>query len=229
LAVEGTGTDALWLDSTRLLMPGFYRDARVAILDGSGRRVAGIGSSFTRWSTAYPQVSQARVELHPDGHLAVLANRHMASIELIDLDRATTTTVRGPVAMPRGSGPGGLAAVAYVDVAVTATSIFGLFSGRDAATSGQRASYGSCIHVFGWDGTFERGLRLDGDVIAIAVSEDGSAIYALRHEPRPALMRFDLPISGSLGSQRRGVGWAVARGNIPRGDEGHDAPRYLVH
>jgi len=194
LAAEGTGTDAVWLDSARLLVPGFYRDARVAILDGSGRRVAGIGPSFTHWSTAYPQVSQARVALQPDGHLAVLANRHLASIELMDLERATTTTVQGPVALPRGSGPPGLDAVAYVDVTVTATSIFGLFSGRRVAGSGQRASFGDCIHVFGWDGTFERGLRLDGDVIAIAVSEDGSAIYALRHEPRPALVRFDLPV-----------------------------------
>jgi hypothetical protein len=118
----------------------------------------------------------------------------MASIELIDLERATTTTVEGPVPLPRGSGLGGLAAVAYVDVAVTATSIVGLFSGRDAATSGQRASFGDCLHVFGWDGTFEQGLRLDGDVIAIAVTDDGSAVYALRHEPRPAIVRFDFPV-----------------------------------
>jgi hypothetical protein len=194
LVVEGTGTDAVWLDSTRLVVPGFFRDVRVAILDGSGRRVAGIGPSFAHWSTAYPQVSQARVGLHPEGHLAVLANRHLASIELMDLERATTTTVPGPVALPHGSGPPGLDAVAYVDVTVTATSIFGLFAGRGVAASGPRASFGDCIHVFGWDGTFQRGLRLDGDVMAIAVTEDESAIYALRHEPRPALVRFDLPV-----------------------------------
>jgi hypothetical protein len=193
LTAQGTATDAVWLDSTRLLVPGFYRDARVAILDGAGRRVAGIGPGLTRRSRTIPQVSQARAALHSDGQLAVLANRHMASIELIDLERATTTTVPGPVALSRGSGPAGLGAIAYVDVTVTATSIYALFSGRDPATSGQRASFGDRIHVFGWDGTLERTLRLDGDVIAIAVTEDGSAIYALRHEPRPALVRFDLP------------------------------------
>jgi hypothetical protein len=194
LAAGGTATDAVWVDSTRLLAPGFFRDARVAILDASGRRVAGIGPSFTHWSTAYPQLTQARVEVSPDGRRAVLANRHLASIELIDVERATGKTVQGPVALPRGSGPGGIGAVAYVDVTVTATSVFALFSGRDAATSGQRASFGDCVHVFGWDGTFERGFRLDGDVIAIAVTDDESAIYALRHEPRPALVRFDLPV-----------------------------------
>jgi hypothetical protein len=194
LAADGTGTDAVWLDSTRLLVPGFFRDARVAVLDGSGRRVAGFGPSFTKWSSAYPQVSQARVELQPDGHLAVLANRHLASIELIDVEQASTTTIDVPVALPDGSGPPGLNAVAYVDVTVTATSIYALFSGRGVAPSGQRASYGDCIHVFGWDGTFQHGLRLDRDVIAIAVTVDGSAIYALRHEPRPALVRFDLPV-----------------------------------
>jgi hypothetical protein len=209
-------------------MPGFYRDARVAILDGSGRRVAGIGPSFTHWSAAYPQVSQARVALQPDGHLAVLANRHLASIELVDLEGATTTTVPGPVALPDGSGPPGLEAVAYVDVTATATSIFALFSGRDVATFKRRASFGNCVHVFGWDGTFQRGLRLDGDVVAIAVTEGGSAIYALRHEPRPALLRFDLPVvrlaRRSLPGRRLGGG----HDHVPRRGERRDAPRHLI-
>jgi len=194
LAVQGIATDAAWLDSTRLLAPGFFQDARLATLDGSGRRVGGIGRSSTEWSRTYPQESQARLALHPNGHLAVLADRYRDQIELIDLDRATTTTVQGPVALPHGSGPPGLDDVAYVDVTVTSRSIFGLFSGRGVATFGQRASFGSCVHVFDWDGTFEAALRLSGDVIAIAVTEDGSAIYALRHEPRPALVRFDLPV-----------------------------------
>jgi len=193
LAAQGSPTDAVWLDSARLLAPGFYRDARVAVLDGSGRRVAGIGPGFTHWSKTVPQVSQARVALHPRAHRAVLANRNLASLELIDLERATTTTVQGPVDLPRVSGPARLGAIAYVDVAVTATSIYALFSGRDPATVGQAASFGDRIHVFGWDGALERILRLDGDVIAIAVAEDESAIYALRHEPLPALVRFDLP------------------------------------
>jgi len=228
LAADGTGTDAVWLDSTRLLVPGFYRDARLAILDGSGRRVAGIGPSFTHWSTAYPQVSQARVALQPDGHLAVLANRHLASIELLDLERATTTTVPGPVALPDGSGPPGLEAVAYVDVTVTATSIFGLFAGRGVATFKQRASFGNCVHVFGWDGTFQRGLRLDGDVIAIAVSGDGSALYALRHEPRPALVRFDLPVVRAARRSPPGRRFGRAHDDILHRDDGHDAPRKLI-
>jgi hypothetical protein len=229
LAAEGTGTDAVWLDSARLLVPGFFRDARVAILDGSGRRIAGIGPSFTQWSAAYPQVSQARVELRPDGRLAVLANRHLASIEVIDLVRGTTKTVEGPVAMPRGSGPGALAAVAYVDVTATARFIFGLFSGRDAATSGQRASFGDCVHVYGWNGTFQRGLRLDGDVIAIAVTQDESAIYALRHEPRPALVRFDLSVLRLARQSPRGrVGSSASHDDIRHRDEGHDAPRYVI-
>jgi hypothetical protein len=193
LAAEGIATGAAWLDSTRLLVPGFFQDARLATLDGSGRRVGGIGQSSTDWSRNYPQESQARMALDPDGHLAVLADRYRDAIELIDLDRATTTTVHGPVALPHGSALPGLDDVAYVDVTATSRSIFGLFSGRSFAAVGQRASFGDCVHVFGWDGTFETALRLDGEVIAIAVTEDGSALYALRHEPRPALVKFDLP------------------------------------
>jgi hypothetical protein len=193
LAPDGIATGAAWLDSRRLLAPGFFHDARLATLDGSGRRVGGMGRSFMDWSGTYPQASQARMALRPDGHWAVLADRYRAAIELIDLDRATTTTVQGPVALPHGSGRQELSAVAYVDVTATSRSIFGLFSGRGVSRFGQRASYGDCIHVFGWDGTFQSALRLGGDVIAIAATEDGSAIYALRHEPRPALVKFDLP------------------------------------
>ena len=194
LAAQGLATGAAWLDSTRLLTPGFFRDARLAVLDGAGLRVGGIGQRLPHGSDTPPQVSQARIALHPSGNLAVLANRHLGSIELVDLERAMTTTVQGPVTLPHGSAIPGLDDIAYVDVTTTSTSIFGLFSGRSVSTFGQRASYADCIHVFDWNGTFEGGLRLDGDVIAIAVTEDGSAIYALRHEPRPALVRFDLPV-----------------------------------
>jgi hypothetical protein len=192
LAARGIATDAAWLDPTRLLAPGFFRDARLATLDGSGRRIGGIGRSSTDWSSNYPQESQARLALHPDGHLAVLADRYRDSIELIDLDRATTTTVQGPVPLPHGSAQPGLRDVVYVDVTATSRSIFGLFSGRGVARFGRRASFGDCVHVFGWDGAFQTAYRLDGDVIAIAATDDGSGIYALRHEPRPALVRFDL-------------------------------------
>jgi hypothetical protein len=193
LAAQGIATDATWLDSTRLLAPGFFRDARLATLDGSGRRVGGIGQTSTDWSRTYPQESQVRMALDPDGHRAVLADRYRDAIELIDLDRATTTTVQGPVALPHGSALPGLNDVAYVDVTATSQAIFALFAGRSVAKFGQRASFGDCVHVFDWDGTFETALRLDGEVIAIAVTADGSALYALRHEPRPALVKFDLP------------------------------------
>jgi hypothetical protein len=194
LVAGGIATGAAWLDAKRVLAPGFYQDARVAVLDGSGRRVGGIGRSPLTESTPYPQVSQARLALDPDGHLAVLADRHLASIELIDLDRATSRTVNGPVALPHASAPPGVDDVAYVDVTATSQSIFGLFSGRSFSGSKLRASFGDCVHVFGWDGAFQGAFRLDGDVIAIAVTQDGSALYALRHDPRPALVRFDLPV-----------------------------------
>lgn len=193
LAAGGLATGAAWLDSTRLLMPGFFPGTRLAVFDRSGHRVGGIGRSFSDRPTRYPQVSQARLALHPDGSLAVLADRFRAAIELIDLEQATTTIVQGPVALPHRSATPGLDDVAYVDVAANSRSIFGLFSGRSYATFGRRTGFGDCIHVFGWDGTFEKAFRLDGDVIAIALSDDGSALYALRHEPRPALVRFDLP------------------------------------
>jgi hypothetical protein len=193
LAAPGLATGAAWLDSTRLLMPGFFGDTRLAVYDRSGLRIGGIGRRFSDRPPPYPQVSQARLALHPDGRLAVLADRFRAAIELIDLERSTTIVAQGPVPLPHRSATPGLDDVAYVDVAVSSRSIFALFSGRSYATFGRRTSFGDCVHVFGWDGTFEQAFRLDGAVIAIALSDDGSALYALRHEPRPALVRFELP------------------------------------
>jgi len=194
LTAEGTGTGAVRLDATRLLVPGFFRKVRLAVFDAaSGLRVGGIGPSFSDRPTPYPQISQARLALRPDGRLAVLADRFRGAIELIDLEQATTTIVQGPVALPHRSAAPGLDDVAYVDVAVNSRSIFALFSGRSYATFGRRTSFGACVHVFGWDGMLKEAFRLDGDVIAIALSDDGSALYALRHEPHPALVRFELP------------------------------------
>jgi hypothetical protein len=50
--------------------------------------------------------------------------------------------------------------------------------------------FGDRLHVFDWDGRFLGEQRLDADVLAIAVAEQGDLVYALRHEPEPAVVVY---------------------------------------
>jgi hypothetical protein len=65
-----------------------------------------------------------------------------------------------------------------------------LFSGRTREDYPERANYGSMVHEFGWDGRFKAEHRLDADLIAIAWSEEDGLLYAVRHEPVPAVVVY---------------------------------------
>jgi TolB-like 6-blade propeller-like len=80
----------------------------------------------------------------------------------------------------------------YVGVAATDRHILALFSGRTHEPSPRTAGRGEYVHVFDWDGRFVKALRLSSAVSSIAVSPDGSRLYAVRNDPRPGVMEFPL-------------------------------------
>jgi hypothetical protein len=82
----------------------------------------------------------------------------------------------------------------YVDVATTGSRIYGLFSGRRRGDFPRgQAVYARQIHVFDWAGELEAVLDLDSDVIAIAADERDRVLYAIRHDPLPAIVKYELP------------------------------------
>ena len=55
---------------------------------------------------------------------------------------------------------------------------------------------GRFVHVFDWAGNFVKAIELDADVVTIAVDENSNVLYAVRHDPYPAILRY--PLTGVL-------------------------------
>ena len=97
----------------------------------------------------------------------------------------------------------------YVGVAATDRYVLALFSGRTHEPSPRSAGEGEYVHVFDWSGRFVKALRLNTAVTSIAVSPDGSRLYAVRSDPRPGVLEFPLaealpaPVPGGLAERTR--------------------------
>lgn len=89
----------------------------------------------------------------------------------------------------------------YLDAAAHASGFLALYSGRTRSSHPGEANYGSEIHGFTWDGGLEQVHHLDRDVIAIAWSEPDRRLYAIAHDPIPAILVYRLPRSRGAGSQ----------------------------
>jgi hypothetical protein len=187
-------TNPTWLGADTILSPGFLLDARVALFDGAGRRIGQLGDPPLSPESGQPmQATQALVALHPDGRRIAIANRYVGRIELLDLPDGTVHTIDAPVEVNAGHAPIALDRFAYLDVAGTTDRVIALFSGRTRDEYDGRAVFGDRLHVFDWEGRFQSEVRLDADALAIAVAEREGVVYALRHEPEPAVVRYRLP------------------------------------
>lgn len=188
-----------WLAPDTIVTPGFFLDARLAVFDSAGRRLGGLGQSRFQASPPQPmQASQAILAAHPERRRFAIANRYVSWIELLEVDGPPGAVIAGPIAVNRDRPSVELDRFAYIDVAATRRHIVALFSGRERKDFGSRASFGACLHVFDWEGAFEGAFRLDSDVLAIATDGEGDFVYALRHDPLPAVVRFALTASAGL-------------------------------
>ena len=70
--------------------------------------------------------------------------------------------------------------------------MFAVFSVRTREGALVSQFMGRFVHVFDLAGNFVKAIELDTDVVAIAVHEDSSVLYALRHDPHPAVLRYSL-------------------------------------
>lgn len=187
-------TGPQWIAPDTILTLGFLLDARVALFDSTGRRAGGIGTPpFSPGSGQPMQAAQALLAPHPDRHRFAITNRYVSRIELLDVAHGTTRDVTGPVAVNTGRAAIDIDRFAYVDVAGTAAEVVALFSGRNREEYAGRAGFGDRLHLFDWEGRFTGAYRLDADVLAIAVDEADGYVYALRHDPVPAVLRYRLP------------------------------------
>lgn len=199
--------DVAWLPDGSLIATGFFSEGRLARFDRQGDLIGMVGSIPPTSVSAPPAVRQhafhSVMALSPDYKRVVLASRYAGLVEIYETHSWSQLSADSPFPFdPRfevaESSHGPVMAgsphtrLGYVDVAVTAERIYALFSGRTPAGYQNRASFGEYVHVFDWSGKFLNALKLDAEVIAIALDETASTLYAVRHLPVPAVLRYEL-------------------------------------
>lgn len=222
--------DLTWTADAGMLAWGLFREGRYGRLDVRGRLEYETGT-FPAVAAGEPailnqQVYRVRFAAHPNGRLIVAAARHAGRIDIVDAEGVARVSAAAPVPFEpsfdvRGAAGWPMAVftdesrLGYIDVAATEGYIFALFSGRTAADFQGRSAYARDVHVFDWNGRLVEILRLDRDVAAIEVDAGRAQLFAIQHDPMPAILRFSLPPqlqenrgSGRVASTYTGAGEA---------------------
>ncbi len=131
-----------------------------------------------------------RIEIYSaSGQLLATCQRHFGFDPVFSKDAfGVGAGKNGPI---MGTGPD--SRWAYVSVTTSNRRIYAIFSGKTSRGFSSSASMGHVLHVFDWTGRSVGVFRLDNMVISIAVEPDDSQLYAVRHDPEPAIVKYNLP------------------------------------
>jgi hypothetical protein len=200
--------DVRWISDTLLISTGLFRSGRVAVFDSTGavRHFAGplpptrAGIPVNVAQHAY----SGTLALRPSHGSFAIATRNADRIELYGSDGSLQHLARGPIGFEpqyelqyRGNQPsmatGDDLRFGYVDASAAGDRIFALYSGHTRAERPGRANFGDEVHVFDWDGNMRARYRLDHPALTIAVDAGSRTLYAVRHDPEPAIVSYPLP------------------------------------
>lgn len=205
---ESMPMTAVWLADTLVVGSGMFSGGRLAQFDSSGslRRVVGA------LPPAKPNVPAAVAQhaysgtlvRHPSRPLLAIGTRHADRVEIYGVDGGLVTVARGPAnfepvyePMVRGNTPvmatGDDLRFGYVDLFAAGDRLYALYSGATRGERPGRASFGTEVHVFDWEGGLRARYALDAPVLALAVDPTERTLYAIRHDPEPAVLRYPLP------------------------------------
>ncbi len=198
-----------WLSDSLLVSPAIYPEGRLVLARRSGEPIRTIG----QLPPSPPgQDIPANVRQHaftgpaersPDGSRIVVATRHGDLLEIFRPDGSLVRSVRGSfgfepkyvVQRRQGvptMGSGEDLRFGYVDLAATDRYLFALFSGDRRGDVPGRATFGKQVHVFDWDGNKLKVFDLDERALGITVDPTGGTLYAIRWDPKPAVVRYSL-------------------------------------
>lgn len=207
LAAETQVIDPVWLD-TMVVGLGFFSSGRLALFDSQGALLRRVGAE-PPGSDEVPvavrhHVYQSKLKANTSRTRLVLATRHT---DLVEIYRPDGTLVAAPqplfgflpkfeVREQRGMptmATGDDLRFGYIDLAATDDRIYALFSGRTRRGFPGVANFGEYVHVFDWHGELQAVYRLDSAAISISIDPSGRTLYAVRHEPKPAVVKYLLP------------------------------------
>lgn len=195
-------TDDSWLAT------GLFTEGRLGEFDLEGRFRGTRGAIPVTETDVPTQVLQQAyygpIEARPDRRRVAVGALQAGHLEIFDLTEGAIVRARVPFEFePRFSidegsqGPvmatGDDVRYGYVDLSATPTRLYALFSGRTPAGHPERPTFGEYVHVFDWEGVFHGALRLEEAAIALAVDEREGTLYAVSHDPAPAIWRYALP------------------------------------
>ncbi len=205
LTGSGIPTGPLWVDSA-IVSLGFFTHGRIVVFNAHGQPVSAMGPVPPGTDDLPPsvaqQVYQGTLVRHPDRQYLAAVTRHASLIEIYDMHGVRTVT-NGPLLITPRYGirkslsqpsmrTGSDLRFGYVDATASRQHIYALFSGRTREGFPGRAHLGSYVHIFDWSGNFEHALSLDSEIAAIAIDVDSNILYALRHNPTPAVLAYNL-------------------------------------
>jgi len=201
----GTPLDVAWVSDSLFIGQGLFTEGRLAQYRSDGSFLQSIGDSPPGEEDVPIPVRQhayhSRLDVHPEGTLIVVVTRHADQIEIFELDGVLTKVIKGPldfVPIYETRYTGGYARMAtgkdlrfgYIDVAVTATHFFALYSGRTREEYPGKANFANLIHKFTWDGELVQVFELDRDVLMITVDEEEKTLYGTQLYPIPEIVVY---------------------------------------
>jgi hypothetical protein len=202
----------VWLTDSTLVISAIaprHPDGRMLLADRTGQVVRTIGETprhpgaASIPTTVLQHAYEGPVAVRPDRSRFAIATRLGDRLEVYGADGTRLAQVAGTTgflpafeAQKRGEGVsmalGDDVRVGYVDLASTGDRIYALFSGA-VGMQGPDTFAGREVHVFDWSGTLLSRMPLDAPVWNIAVDPGGRRMFGVRHDPEPAIVRFDLP------------------------------------
>lgn len=204
---ESVPMTAVWLADSLVVSSGMFSGGRLAQFDSSGnpRRVVGpLPPARPNVPAAVAQHAYSGTLVrHPSRPLLAIGTRHADRVEIYRADGGLVTVARGPANFEpvyepavRGNMPvmatGDDLRFGYVDLFAAGDRLYALYSGATRGERPGKASFGSEVHVFGWNGRLRARYALDAPALGIAVDPSGRTLYAVRHDPTPAVLQYPL-------------------------------------
>lgn len=204
----GAPTSPIWLSDSLFLSPGYYNEpGRLAYFAASGQMLRVVGDPPPGDANVPLPVRQhayqSTARPNPARTLVAVATRHADRLDIYRPDGTRVASAPRPaefepvyqVAQAGGSptmASGDDLRFGYIDLATTEKYIYALYSGLRRADAPGRANFGRVVRVFDWNAKLVRTLELDQPVLHIAAHPADRRLYAVRIDPAPALVAFNL-------------------------------------
>lgn len=201
-----------WLTDSTLVVSAIaprHPDGRLLLTDRTGEVIRTIGETprhpgaASIPTTVLQHAYEGPVTVHPDRSRFAIAARLSDRLEIYGADGAQLAQVNGAAGFlpafsvnERSQGVsmalGDDARVGYVDMASTDDRIYALFSGA-VGMRGADTFAGREVHVFDWSGKILARLQLPEPAWGFAVDPGAKHMFTVRHDPEPAIVRYELP------------------------------------